>query len=101
MRAIPSSGSPSSRPSRSRNSAAALRQEVRMTIIRRLGFAVAGFALASVPLAAHHSFAMFDMDKNIEYQGTISEWKWQNPHVHFIVDVKPGPGVDPAQLGRW
>ena len=55
----------------------------------RVGLAVLGLALASVSVAAHHSFAMFEMDKNVEYQGVVSEWKWQNPHVHFTVDIKP------------
>ena len=51
--------------------------------IGRVGLAIAGFALASVSLAAHHSFAMFEMDKDVEYRGVVREWKWQNPHVHF------------------
>ena len=72
-----------------------------MSFTPRLGFAVVAFALASVSLAAHHSFAMFEMDKDVEYQGTISEWKWQNPHVHFVVDIEPAPGVDPSKVGRW
>jgi len=67
----------------------------------RVGLAVVGLALASVSVAAHHSFAMFDMDKNVEYQGVVSEWKWQNPHVHFTVDIKPAPGIDPQTVGRW
>ena len=69
--------------------------------LRRVGLAVVGFALASVSLAAHHSFAMFEMDKDVTYRGVISEWKWQNPHVHFIVDIKPGAGVGANQVGRW
>jgi len=72
-----------------------------MKISKCLGLAMVGFALASVPVRAHHSFAMFDMDKDVTYRGVISEWKWQNPHVHFIVDIKPGAGVDPKQIGRW
>jgi hypothetical protein len=44
---------------------------------------------------------MFEMDKNVEYQGVVSEWKWQNPHVHFTVDIKPAPGIDPQTVGRW
>ena len=67
----------------------------------RVGLAVLGLALASVSVAAHHSFAMFEMDKNVEYQGVVSEWKWQNPHVHFTVDIKPAPGIDPQTVGRW
>jgi hypothetical protein len=72
-----------------------------MAISRRIGFAIVGFALASVSVAAHHSFAMFDMDRDVEYRGIISEWKWQNPHVHFVIDIKQGPGVEPTQVGRW
>jgi hypothetical protein len=72
-----------------------------MIISRRVGLAIVGFALASASLAAHHSFAMFDMDKDVEYRGVVTEWKWQNPHVHFVVDINKGAGVDPQQVGRW
>jgi uncharacterized protein DUF6152 len=68
---------------------------------QRLAVAIVGFALASPQLAAHHSFAMFDMEKNVEYQGVVTEWRWLNPHVHFVVDIKPGPGVDPQTVGTW
>ena len=72
-----------------------------MSIRSRVGLAIAAFTLASASLTAHHSFAMFEMDKDVEYSGIVSEWKWQNPHVHFVVDIKPGGGVDPRQVGRW
>jgi len=72
-----------------------------MTLSRRLGLAAAALALASASVRAHHSFAMFDMDKDVEYRGVVSEWKWQNPHVHFIIDVKQEQGVDPKMAGRW
>ena len=72
-----------------------------MVISRRIGLAIVGLALASASVAAHHSFAMFEMDKDVEYRGIVSEWKWQNPHVHFTVLVKPGPGVDPQTVGTW
>jgi hypothetical protein len=67
-----------------------------MRIRRQIGLALAAFALASASVAAHHSFAMFEMEKDVEYRGVVSEWKWQNPHVHFIIDIK-----DPKQAGRW
>lgn len=72
-----------------------------MKISTRLGLAIVGFALASVSVAAHHSFAMFDMDKDVEYRGVITEWKWQNPHVHFVVHIKNDPGVEPQTVGTW
>src|SRR4026208_2184158 len=67
----------------------------------KTGVTVVCLALASVAVAAHHSFAMFEMDKNVDYQGVVSEWKWQNPHVHFTVDIAKAPGVDPPTVGRW
>jgi hypothetical protein len=72
-----------------------------MTLSTRIGLAIAGIALASVSVVAHHSFAMFEMDKDVEYRGIVSEWKWQNPHVHFTVDIRKAAGVDPQQIGRW
>ena len=72
-----------------------------MHIDRRIGLALVAVALAAAPIAAHHSFAMFAMDKDVEYSGVVSEWKWQNPHVHFTIDIKSGPGVDPQMVGRW
>ena len=53
------------------------------------------------PVSAHHSFAMFEMDKDVTYTGVITEWKWQNPHVHFTVHVKAGAGVNPETVGTW
>ena len=50
---------------------------------------------------AHHSFTMFEMDKDVTYKGVVVDYKWINPHVHFTVDIKPGPGVDPATVGTW
>src|SRR6185436_17242424 len=101
--AIRSRNSRSSRRSRpsSNDRGFSLGVEVDMNTRSRLGLAVIGLALASMSVAAHHSFAMFEMDKDVEYQGVISEWKWQNPHVHFIVDIGKAPGVDPQMVGRW
>jgi hypothetical protein len=67
----------------------------RAVVVLTLGLAV---ALTSRSVSAHHSFAMFEMDKNVEYSGVVSEWKWQNPHVHFNVLVKNGP---PETIGTW
>lgn len=53
------------------------------------------------PALAHHSFAMFDMSKNITYTGVVEEYRWENPHSHIIVKVTAGPGIDPATVGTW
>jgi len=62
--------------------------------------ALAG-ALVSAPLLAHHSFAMFDMTRNVTYNGVVVEYNWENPHTHIIVKVAPGPGVEPGTVGVW
>ena len=58
-------------------------------------------AVATVPISAHHSFAMFEMEKNVDYSGVVTDWKWQNPHVHFTVLVKTAAGVAPETVGTW
>ncbi|MBA3896414.1 MAG: hypothetical protein H0X36_04620 [Sphingomonadaceae bacterium] len=46
-------------------------------------FAIAAGAAvaAGAPAAAHHSFAMFDKNKEIELKdATVKEWQWTSPH---------------------
>jgi hypothetical protein len=45
-----------------------------------------------VPVAAHHSFAMFDYNKEITITGAVKELQWVNPHIHLIVSVPDGKG---------
>ncbi|MEO8069826.1 MAG: DUF6152 family protein [Acidobacteriota bacterium] len=66
-----------------------------------LAVALFGLAVGATSLTAHHSFAMFEMDKDVTYKGTVTEWKWMNPHTHFVVHVPAGPGVDPQTVGTW
>ena len=63
--------------------------------------AMAMISLVAGSVYAHHSFAMFEMDKDVTYTGVVLEYKWVNPHVHITVDIKPGPSVDPATVGTW
>src|SRR5215831_19493742 len=56
--------------------------------------------LAAVPVLAHHSFSMFDMDKDVAYKGTVVEYRWVNPHVHMTLQVDAGSG-DPTTVGTW
>jgi hypothetical protein len=70
---------------------------------RRAVFAGALLMIAcqSGPLFAHHSFSMFDMEKDVTYKGVVVDYTWNNPHVHFTVEIKPAPGVEPASVGTW
>ena len=62
---------------------------------------VASLTMAAVTVSAHHSFAMFDMEKDVQYAGVVTEWRWQNPHVHFIIHVKADAAVPAETVGTW
>ena len=57
------------------------------------------FLCAATAAYAHHSFAMFDMSKNVTYQGVVLEYNWENPHTHIIVKVPPGQPQETE--GTW
>jgi hypothetical protein len=48
--------------------------------------------LAAGPAIAHHSFAMFDQSKKITLQGTVKDFRWNNPHVFIQLLVKNESG---------
>jgi len=54
----------------------------------------------AIPVLAHHSFAMFDLTRDVTYEGTVVEYRWENPHTHIIVKVDPG-AAEPATVGTW
>ena len=51
--------------------------------------AVLALAFASMPAAAHHSFAAeYDSAKPIKLTGKVTKVEWTNPHVFFYIEVK-------------
>src|SRR5919197_169126 len=42
---------------------------------------------------AHHSAAMFDLEKVKELSGTVKEFQWKNPHVWIQVEVQNAAGA--------
>jgi Family of unknown function (DUF6152) len=72
-----------------------------MKKLATFGGAVAiGLLVATVSTRAHHSFAMFDMNKNVTYEGAVVEYRWTNPHTHIIIQV-PTTAKDAATAGTW
>ena len=47
----------------------------------------------ALPVAAHHSFAMFDFSKTMTVKGTVTEFRWTNPHVALLVQLDPQAGA--------
>jgi hypothetical protein len=52
-------------------------------------------AWTALPARAHHSFAMFDLQKSVVVAGQVKEFQWTNPHswLQVLVPNKEG-GVD-------
>ena len=44
------------------------------------------------PALAHHSFAMFDSQKEIMVSGTVKEFQWTNPHSWIQLNVPDAQG---------
>jgi len=54
--------------------------------------------LAAAPAGAHHSFAPYETTLQIKLEGTITEYRWANPHVYFEVDA---PDAASGQTKHW
>jgi hypothetical protein len=52
----------------------------------------AAIAVGSVPAAAHHSFAIYDMAQNVEFRGVIDTVKLRNPHMAMTLTVTEDNG---------
>jgi hypothetical protein len=52
------------------------------------------FAVMGVATSAwgHHSFAMFDLDKEMTLEGVVKDLQWSNPHVWLEIAVPDGKG---------
>jgi len=48
----------------------------------------------AAPALAHHSFSMFDRDKNITMTGVVTEYEWTNPHTWIHMKVPDQSGKD-------
>src|SRR3569833_2019792 len=55
---------------------------------------VAAVALAAAPAFAHHSFAMFDNQKDVTLEGTEKEFQWTTPHSWIQLVVKDASGKE-------
>ena len=47
-------------------------------------------ATVAMPATAHHSFAIYDMQQNVEFKGVIAGVKLRNPHLAMTLTSK-GP----------
>jgi len=68
----------------------------------KIGLLIIAALLTTSSVLAHHSNAAFDGDKVVVLKGTVTQWKWTNPHVWILLSVDDGKGgkVDWAIEGR-
>ena len=45
-------------------------------------------SIAALPVAAHHSTAAFDNSRVVKLEGTITQFRWINPHASIEIDAK-------------
>jgi hypothetical protein len=60
--------------------------------LEALGLAGIAAIMCAVPAIGHHSFAMFDAEKNVTLQGTVKEFQWTNPHAWIMLTVANSGG---------
>ena len=57
------------------------------------GWLLAALAAFALPAAAHHSFAIYDMAQNIEFDGVVETLKMRNPHMSMTLTVTNPDGT--------
>jgi hypothetical protein len=55
--------------------------------LKILAFAAITLAVRSFSASAHHSFAMFDPERQVTLQGIVKEFQWTSPHAWIILAV--------------
>jgi hypothetical protein len=55
---------------------------------------LAAAAAAATPAAAHHSFALFDAQKNMALEGQVKDFQWTNPHTWIQLIVVDASGKE-------
>ena len=60
---------------------------------RLIDLALAAFAAAAMPAMAHHSFAVYDMDQSIAFDGVVETVKLRNPHIAMTLTVTKDDGT--------
>ena len=64
-----------------------------MKVVSYLGI-TAALVLAASVASAHHSFAMFDLGKDVTVEAVVKEVQFTNPHVWLQILVKNDTGAE-------
>jgi hypothetical protein len=61
-------------------------------MVRRVLLASVLLGAAALPALAHHSFSMFDAQKEVVLKGKVKDFQWSNPHTWIQLDVADASG---------
>jgi hypothetical protein len=64
----------------------------------KIGLVFAAAVLAAAPVAAHHGAGVFEPEKKVTLEGTVTDFQFVNPHVLVYMTVK-GDGGKEVQWG--
>lgn len=62
-------------------------------MLQRLFVILAAAAAYALPVAAHHSFAIYDMEQNVEFEGVVETLKMRNPHMALTLETTAADGT--------
>jgi hypothetical protein len=60
----------------------------------RIGLVLAAALLAAAPALAHHGAGVFEPEKKVTVEGTVTDFQFVNPHVLVYLTVKGDNGKD-------
>lgn len=50
--------------------------------------------ILALPVQAHHSFAVYDFNTQIEFKGTVEKVQFRNPHISLTLTTVDAEGKD-------
>lgn len=65
-----------------------------MKLLHKLALGAMLAAPLAIPAAAHHSYAMFDSQRTVVLNATVTQFRWQNPHAFIRVSVPVGNATE-------
>lgn len=69
------------------------------------GWPLLAATLLATAAVAHHGTSQYDMDNEIVLKGTVTEWRWSNPHAWLQLEAVDAAGkreqwtIESAPLG--
>src|ERR1700722_3751690 len=69
---------------------------------KTLCVAAVGLLLTATPIPAHHAFAAeYDENKLVTVSGTVTSFKWTNPHAWLYVNGKDDGKDENGKITSW